>query len=137
MGYRDFRDSDGVEWQAWDVVPQLVERRRVLRRATRNAAWRAIERRTGIDRRIMSTRRPTLGDGLGHGWLCFESRAEKRRLVPVPADWLRCREDKLEAYLRQATPARRPSGPVDEQRTDPVDRRGETRDGDRGSDRRL
>ena len=32
MGYRVFRDSQGTEWQAWDVVPQLTERREIERR---------------------------------------------------------------------------------------------------------
>ena len=32
MGYRVFTDSQGTEWQAWDVVPQLTERREVERR---------------------------------------------------------------------------------------------------------
>jgi hypothetical protein len=33
MGYRVFRDSQGKEWQAWDVVPQLTERLELERRA--------------------------------------------------------------------------------------------------------
>ena len=32
MGYRVFTDSQGREWQAWDVVPQLTERRGFDRR---------------------------------------------------------------------------------------------------------
>lgn len=115
MGYRDFRDSDGVQWQAWDVVPQLVERRKELRRTARSHSRKhtgANERRSGMDRRIMATRRPTLGDGMGQGWLCFESETEKRRLAPVPGDWMRCRDAKLEEYCRAALPVRRASGAV-------------------------
>ena len=34
MGYRIFKDSTGTEWQTWDVVPHLAERRvRERRRA--------------------------------------------------------------------------------------------------------
>ena len=40
------------------------------------------------------------------GWLCFESHDERRRLTPIPADWTRCDEAKLEAYCREARPAR-------------------------------
>lgn len=117
MGYRDFRDSEGRRWQAWDVVPQLGERRSGPRRASGKGGRASdrpggIDRRSGMDRRILVTRRPTLGEGLGQGWLCFESGTEKRRLVPIPADWMRCRESKLEDYCRQASPVRRPSGEV-------------------------
>jgi hypothetical protein len=27
MGYSGFWDSQGTEWRAWDVIPQLTERR--------------------------------------------------------------------------------------------------------------
>lgn len=48
-----------------------------------------------------------LSQGLNGGWLCFEAPAEKRRLAPVPTDWLRCAVARLEEYLRAALPAPR------------------------------
>ena len=27
MGYRIFRDSHGTEWQTWDVIPRMGDRR--------------------------------------------------------------------------------------------------------------
>jgi hypothetical protein len=111
MGYRVFKDAQGTEWQTWDVVPQLSERRVGDRRRQRLPPPGA-ERR-GVDRRVMSGRRPVLSAGLDGGWLCFEAAVEKRRLTPIPADWLRCGEDRLEQYLQQAKPALRASSAVD------------------------
>jgi hypothetical protein len=111
MGYRVFKDSQGTEWQTWDVVPQLSERRMEERRRQRLPPPSADRRRS--ERRVVSGRRPVLSSGLDGGWLCFEAPVEKRRLTPIPGDWQRCPEERLEQYLRQAKPALRPSTAVD------------------------
>jgi hypothetical protein len=111
MGYRVFKDSQGTEWQAWDVVPQLSERRVQDRRRQRLPPPSA-ERRS-MERRTVSGRRPVLSAGMDSGWLCFEALVEKRRLTPIPSDWLRCAEDRLEQYLKAAKPAQRASTAVD------------------------
>jgi hypothetical protein len=108
MGYRVFTDSQGTEWQAWDVVPQLTERRGVERRVQVQTVPHA-DRRRSPDRRIIKGRRPTLTAGLDAGWLCFENEAEKRRLAPIPADWMRCPREPLERYCAAAKRAPRPS----------------------------
>jgi hypothetical protein len=108
MGYRVFRDSRGVEWQTWDVVPQLTERRGVERRMKRVPVEHA-DRRRDPDRRIIRGQRPTLTAGLDSGWLCFEGSMEKRRLAPIPLDWMRCTEAQLERYCQAAKRAPRPS----------------------------
>ena len=107
MGYRIFRDSRGTEWQTWDVVPRLGERRATERRS-RVPRPVATDRRSG-ERRSMSIPRPMLRSGLDAGWLCFETADEQRRLAPIPNDWLRCAEERLEQYCAQAKAARRPS----------------------------
>ncbi len=109
MGYRVFTDSQGNVWQTWDVVPQLAERRVSDRRSPALSAAEAElrERRRATDRRVVAGRRPVLSAGLNGGWLCFEAPAEKRRLTPIPSDWLRCDEACLERYCRQAKPALR------------------------------
>lgn len=104
MGYRVFTDSEGTEWQAWDIIPRLAERRANDRRIARMAV--AQERRADERRRIQSDR-SVLGEGLRAGWLCFETTREKRRLAPIPSDWLRCAVARLEEYLRRAVPAAR------------------------------
>jgi hypothetical protein len=106
MGYRIFRDSAGTEWQTWDVVPRLAERRMRERRVQSLAAPR-IERRRAVDRRVLSGRRPLLSAGLDCGWLCFEAPVEKRRLSPIPSDWMSCATERLEEYCHAAKPAAR------------------------------
>ncbi len=105
MGYRVFRDSRGTEWQTWDVVPQLSDRRVSDRRGRVDQPTHS-ERRSPRDRRITIGQRPALFTGLGGAWLCFEAPSEKRRLTPIPADWLQCRVERLEQYCAQATRAR-------------------------------
>jgi hypothetical protein len=98
MGYRTFVDRDGAYWQVWDSQPTRVERR--LRGSDRRNhkpfAWKGAERRAGLDRRVTEQRRITLSSGYGGGWLTFESLDEKRRLIPIPANW----EDLNQAELR-------------------------------------
>ena len=106
MGYRIFRDSRGTDWQAYDVMPRLADRRMNERRA------RAVEpvghdRRARVDRRVITGARPTLTHGMSDGWLCFEAPEEKRRLAPIPDHWETYRESQLEALCEQAQPVRR------------------------------
>jgi hypothetical protein len=110
MGYRSFRDRQGTDWQAWDVVPALADRR-VQERRTSRGAFEG-ERRRATERRVTIGRRPTLHAGLNGGWLCFEGAVEKRRLSPIPNDWLACTPEQLEQYLASAKPASRLTGPV-------------------------
>lgn len=114
MGYRIFRDSQGIEWQTWDVIPQLADRRAGdRRRAAALAGLATAERRRAAERRVRAGRRPVLIAGLDEGWLCFEAQTEKRRLTPIPLDWLCCDDACLERYCREARPAARSSVVVD------------------------
>jgi hypothetical protein len=103
MPYRTFEDSAGTEWQVWDIVPRLSERR-VGSSVDRRAEVRPI---AFADRRREQRRVPQapvararLRGTYAQGWLCFESDAEKRRLSPIPDDWTVCDEDRLEEYAR-------------------------------------
>ena len=107
MGYRVFTDSQGTQWQAWDVIPRLAERRAGDRRVAATQA--PADQRRRADRRIFARERPRLTAGLDLGWLCFEAPVGKRRLTPIPADWLRCPQQQLEEYCqcaKVAPPAR-------------------------------
>lgn len=106
MGHRIFKDSRGTEWQTWDVVPRLEERR-VNERRSRVAEPQQTDRRARVDRRILAGLHSVLNSGLDGGWLCFEAKEEKRRLMPIPGDWLRCPREQLEQYCARATAARR------------------------------
>ena len=70
----------GVTWTIWDVRPTSVARLRL----------------TGAT------------EVLEGGWLCFESKAEKRRMVPIPEGWEAWSDDDLGTCLEAAeVPSRR------------------------------
>ena len=103
MSYRLFEDSKRTEWQVWDIIPRLEERRTAAatdRRVDIKIIPFADRRRTS--RRIANTRRTLLRGSYAQGWLCFESSREKRRLSPIPDDWTTCDEETLENYLSEA-----------------------------------
>jgi hypothetical protein len=104
LPYRTFNDSAGAEWQVWDIVPRNHERRDAekLDRRVDVIPIAFADRRRPESRRMGSSaaRRAYLRGPYAHGWLCFESRQEKRRLSPIPLDWTVCSEEDLEAYSR-------------------------------------
>jgi hypothetical protein len=108
MPYRMMVDSTGAEWQVWDVVPRLNERRADLqdRRVEIKAIPFADRRQSAVktERRRTEVRRAVLSASYAHGWLCFERKREKRRLAPIPSDWTVCSDEKLEEYMRAARP---------------------------------
>lgn len=91
MTHRAFRDHNGRSWDVWEVHPTLVERRDA-RRGDRIA----------VERRKRSEPRASLPVALRHGWLAFESKSERRRLAPIPADWSLMTDDQLEQLLARA-----------------------------------
>lgn len=101
MALRDFIDSDGTPWTAWDIPPvRAFHPQRVgSERRVASTAGHTPERRQGEDRR-----KRHVPPQLLHGWVCFESDAEKRRLVPPPADWATASDAELEEYCREARP---------------------------------
>ena len=76
MAVREFTDSKGVEWRAWDVTPEHMH---------------------------PATRREDFMSNLQDGWLAFESAKEKRRLAaPYPSDWTTMRIPELEELCVRA-----------------------------------
>jgi len=105
MPYRTFIDSKGSEWQVWDIVPRLSERR-APQQTERRVAIVPIsfaDRRSGNEqRRPTQARRAVLRGSYAQGWLCFDNSLEKRRLTPIPTDWMTCSDELLEVYARHA-----------------------------------
>ena len=99
MALREFTDSRGTAWTAWDVPPHRVytpARTGVERRKTVVPGWTP-ERRSNPDRRLRLAHPELVG-----GWICFAARDEKRRLSPPPAQWDACSDAELEALCAQA-----------------------------------
>ena len=103
MPYRTFEDSIGGEWQVWDIVPRLTERR-VLEtdRRVEITPIQFADRRRAERRMSYGVRKAILRGSFAHGWLCFDNGLDKRRLSPIPEDWTTCSEGTIEAYLRAA-----------------------------------
>lgn len=105
MPYRVFTDSTGSEWQVWDIVPQLSERRG-LDSGERERRVKAVPidfaDRRAEPRRTTVARRALLRGSYSQGWLCFDNGQQKRRLTPIPRDWATCSEPLLETYMRHA-----------------------------------
>ena len=81
MAVREFTDSRGVDWRAWDVMPSHMHP------VTRGEDYMA---------------------NLQDGWLVFECGREKRRLeAPYPRAWNTLPIPELEELCRRAVPVRR------------------------------
>lgn len=86
MPSRTFTDPSGRSWIAWDVYPG-------------QASGRAAS---------------ALPDAFRIGWLAFESGTLKRRLAPIPADWLLLDDAALAACCDRATDAERPAAELEQ-----------------------
>ncbi|HYH83315.1 MAG TPA: hypothetical protein VEX86_26210 [Longimicrobium sp.] len=75
MALREFRDSAGVQWRAWSVQPSSFVA-------------------PSIAGQPADAERP--------GWLCFECRSEKRRLIPAPEGWDARSDAELDELRRTA-----------------------------------
>jgi hypothetical protein len=104
MAMRIFVDSTGREWHVYDVVPRADERRHYDRRAPSEQP--EVERRGDEDRRLTVGRRSSLTD-LGLGWLLFDSGDLRKRLAPIPENWVVATDAELERYAALARPVRR------------------------------
>jgi hypothetical protein len=68
---------------------------------SRGVGWRVWETTPGAIAQVLHME-------LRPGWLTFDSPAERRRLTPIPDDWLTVSSSALEVYCDSATriPAR-------------------------------
>jgi hypothetical protein len=83
--HRRFVDERGVSWDAFAVLPTPEPR--------------------GLAR---------LPEQYQHGWLCFESATEKRRLGPIPSEWQTVNDEALRRFRDAAQPVQQ--RPLPEQR---------------------
>ena len=102
MSYRRFTDSRGTAWRVWDVVPSPLDRRLAVRRILVSRAH-APERRVA-ERRVDMRRSRLYFPPEESAWLCFESAETRRRVRPVPPDWMTWSESELEALCERAEP---------------------------------
>lgn len=101
MAHRDFTDSAGTDWLVFDVTPRADDRRKYDRRLD-EAASAVVDHakdRRGEGRRVTVGQRPPR---LTQGWLCFEHGDERRRLQPIPENWMRMSDAELDQLLATA-----------------------------------
>ena len=91
----------------WDVVPSPLDRRLAVRRIRVTRAYQP-ERRMSGERRVDMRRSRLFFPPEESSWLCFESSESRRRVKPVPADWMTWAESELEALCEQAEPQTQP-----------------------------
>jgi hypothetical protein len=101
-GYRTFLDARGRLWEVWMVHPSSIERRRMERRSPVENAVFLIEQRVLGDRRIQTGSRGAVASEYSSGWLCFASNGEKRRLAPVPVNWMSANDSQVAEWCRVA-----------------------------------
>lgn len=98
MALREFTDSRGTAWTAWDVPPHRVY---TTDRSGTDRRQRVIPGYTP-ERRVRDRRMRVMHPELVGGWVCFASGQEKRRLYPPPPEWHAASDEELEALCRRA-----------------------------------
>lgn len=98
MNHRQFRDSNAVDWEVWEVKPVSAIQPLLDRRSRRRAQDDAPQR-SRTDEWLLPK------PGMSQGWLLFESPREKRRLVPIPDGWADLPVEGLEVLCERASPA--------------------------------
>jgi hypothetical protein len=101
-GYRTFLDARGRRWEVWMVHPSSIERRKMERRSPVENAVFLIEQRVLGQRRESASTRGAVASEFSSGWLCFASEGEKRRLVPVPVNWMSANDSQVAEWCRIA-----------------------------------
>ena len=84
------------------VHPSSIERRKMERRSPVENAVHLIEQRVLGDRRSVRGTRGEVASEYSTGWLCFASDGEKRRLVPVPVNWMSANDAQVAEWCRIA-----------------------------------
>ena len=101
-GHRTFLDPRGKVWEVWMVHPSSIERRKMERRTPVENAVNLIEQRVLGDRRANSGTRGAVASEFKSGWLCFAGDGEKRRLTPIPVNWMSANDSQVAEWCRMA-----------------------------------
>lgn len=96
MAHRIFSDASGREWLVWDVYPAASAERENEANST------DIEVPLGTNRGDPSRWTNHLPSAYAGGWLCFENGEDRRRLAPIPSDWLTVPDAKLAELVEHA-----------------------------------
>jgi hypothetical protein len=84
------------------VHPSSIERRKMERRSPVENAVFLIEQRVLGTRRESAGTRGAVASEFNAGWLCFACDGEKRRLVPIPVNWMSANDSQVAEWCRIA-----------------------------------
>ena len=101
MPLREIVDTQGRTWRVWEVQPRWIERRLADHPEVVATVGERRHRNSGEYRIRFDSE-------LSHGWLAFECESERRRLHPVPLNWMRITDAELRDLLDRATKATKP-----------------------------
>jgi len=93
MTHRKIKDGAGRAWDVWEVYPSAVEQRMSGEHPSVPPGDAPRGRR---EVRILV---PT---ALQQGWLAFQSGVDRRRLAPIPVNWIDLGEEELINLLGRA-----------------------------------
>ena len=94
MTHRKIKDGVGRQWDVWEVYPSAVEQRMSGEYPAVNGG-----KPSQPEKREMRIRVPS---ALQEGWLAFQSGNERRRLAPIPENWIALDEEALIRLLARA-----------------------------------
>jgi hypothetical protein len=93
LPHRRFRDLFGRDWQVWEVQPTAIL---------------GSARAASGDHNQKNDARGAIRGVFEKGWLAFQYDLERRRLAPIPENWVALDEGELRQLLDTATPAGKP-----------------------------
>src|SRR5690349_11913329 len=91
MTHRRVKDGMGMAWDVWEVYPSAVEQRM-------SGEHPAVLDDDGRpqERREVRIRVPA---ALEAGWLAFQAGSDRRRLAPIPHQWIALPDEELVRLL--------------------------------------
>lgn len=94
MPHRTFTDSIGRVWEVWSVTPSRVDRRLTTTAGAASPGTSmppeppdSAAAASDAERLRRAEYLVVLGGPWANGWLAFETKGEKRRLLRFPDDW--------------------------------------------------
>ena len=94
MTHRKIKDGDGRAWDVWEVYPSAVEQRM-------SGEHPAVPTLDGNKTRRREMR-VVVPAALQQGWLAFQAGDDRRRLAPIPENWIALDDAALMVLLDSA-----------------------------------
>lgn len=95
MTHRKIKDGDGRAWDVWEVYPSAVEQRM-------SGEYPAAPGGAVTPKRDRREVRILVPSALQDGWLAFQAGSDRRRLAPIPENWIELDDEELIVLLAKA-----------------------------------